>query len=85
MSCWLFVSGVHLNPIPRAIRFGWVNWQFQWKLNYASLGARTTGFFMSFSDRQPMTDPDARSIATGGRGTGIMGYTCRRGWTLSTI
>src|SRR6476659_8771398 len=32
-----------------------------------------------------LTDPDARSMATSGRGTGIVGSTCRRRWTLSAI
>lgn len=32
-----------------------------------------------------LTDPDARSMATSGRGSGIVGYTCRSRWRPSII
>ncbi len=31
------------------------------------------------------TDPDARSMATSGRGSGMVGYTCKPRWTPSII
>jgi hypothetical protein len=32
-----------------------------------------------------LTDPDARSMATSGRGTGIVGYNVQTGWTPGII
>ena len=32
-----------------------------------------------------LTDPDSRSMATSGRGSGVVGYKCRSPWIPSTI